>query len=54
MAGTWKVMLVTDKGPTNIGGRYDVLFINGKAKLEAWNLDPESQARMADRKPLTQ
>jgi len=53
-AGTWQITLATDKGPTKLGGNWVTTNVNGKIKVEIWNLDPESMTLAADRKPLTQ
>jgi ketosteroid isomerase-like protein len=53
-AGTWQITLATDKGPTKLGGNWVTTNVNGKINVEIWNLNPESMALTADRKPLTQ
>ena len=53
-AGTWQTTLATDKGPTKLSGNWVTTNVNGKIKVEIWNLNPESMALTADRKLLTQ
>jgi hypothetical protein len=53
-AGTWQTTLATDKGPTKLSGNWVTTNVNGKIKVEIWNLNPDSMALTADRKLLTQ